>query len=728
MNHKIVTTFLPLLLSLLVMPATLRAKDDISKLKETAATVWAMDMPEFDASTPIPDSIASSSPAVIIARLVDITGSIERRPTPHSVDGYSNINCNKTLTRSMVKILDATAIDHYADFEFGDRLYHDEGVRRLSVDNSFGARIIKPDGSVREVDLSQSLKVGDGKDGDKDANRRIAIPGLEVGDVIDYFYIDNIKFEERNLPVADISLYRAYPTIHFILNGRFDRLLTVEIKPRNGAPAPDKGFLGEHKEERLNTISLKLDNLSGLEKVPYNNYTRTYPEISISMLNNQSCNLFILPSARSAGLHINIPFGAVCRDIAFLTGNYKNDDNVTGRARKMVNEYTKTHPGLTPRQVTDLAWIALCYQSAIDKNLTVDDMISSLLFVDLVKKLKTYPVDNTGIAFFNSRNDKPFNEVTRWTELDYGALVADSVYSLDHVLEFMPGEWPGRFQGEQGAALTGNRLTVDEHIINPVTFKLPALKANANELNHKATATIDIDAGTITLDREVKATGAQKSYYAGFTNMHEWIAEVEELFAIPAGKRYTDNGYDPKLRTEILDEIMLEEGKLIIGTKPTRVNSYEIVDRGLMPGSKGFIMKGNCTIDGLVADAGNDKLLSVGKLFYNTIRFKGDDRQRANANIWRDSPDSYRYSLTVNIPEGFTVTPDALASLSVNVQSKVGQFVTGAKLSDDGRQVSIMMLRRINHSVLPSSMWPEILKVYEAAAAFNEAILPLSKI
>lgn len=705
------------------------AADDLSKLKETADRVWSMDVPEFDAKAAIPDSLTSGKyPAVIIARHVDLEATIEKHVTPHGFEGFSNINHARGLNRFMVKILDKRAVDSYSDFEFGDKASKEDDLRLMTAENTFGARIFKPDGTVRDVDLTESLKIAHGKDGDKEAGRRISIPGLEVGDVLDYFYIHNIDFEERNLPMNDITLPRRYPTMNFVFTGRFDPRLTVEYKARNGAPMPAEGFVGEHREERLNTLTLRATGIPATEDVPYLNVTRTYPELNISILNNLSRNVYILPTARPVGLHADVPFGSICRDIASLIGNYTPNEQSTGKARKMVADYAKAHPGLTPRQTTDLAWVALCYQIALDKNLKADDMVTGALFTDLIRKLKTYPESEVGIAFFNSRNDKPFNEVSRWSELDYGTIAGDSVYTLNTILAFQPGEWPGSYQGEQGAAFKGHRLTIDEKPVIPSVFTLPAPRASLNELNHQATATINPLDGTVSLDRHVQATGAQKSYYIGFTDMNEWLAQVEELFGVPADKRYHDSSYNTAERKAELDKMMLNEGETIIGTRPSSIEDYTITSRGVMPGSGAFEMTSRCSVDGLISDAGEDKLLAVGRLFYDTQRFKGERRERKEAHVWRDSPDSYRYKLTVNIPEGYTVTADALEGLTNNIQTPVGQFYTKASLDGDGRTVTIDMLRRINYAIIPATHWPHMLSIYDAAAAFNEAVLPLKHI
>lgn len=697
--------------------------DELSKQRKIAAKVWEMEPAIFDSKVTVPDILLQNNSAVIIALMVDIEGSIEKFSTPYSRDGLGNSNCCVEISRTMVMILDDKAQEYYTDFEYGELYRKVHGVRLTEVNSEFGARVIKPDGSVVDVDLATALKVGHGKKGNKNESRRIAIPGLEIGDILDYYYMTTIEREEADIPVRNILLGRQYPIMNFVLNGRFDPQLTVEVKARNGASIPVRGR--DNAIDR-NTIKLTANSIPAIDNDRYSNVSRTCPSIDISILNNVSVNVRHLPTARVPGVHTAVPFGIICRDIASVVSNFNIYEKATGEALNMVKGYMKKHPELTDRQVVDIAWVALCCWLALDKKISADDIVAGCLFMDLVRKLKLFDDNDMGLAFYKSRFDKPFDEVSRWTELDYGTLVGDTVYTLSSVLNFAPGEWSGSYQGEKGAVLKGKRSMLDENFI-PELFTLPKLRATANSIEHEATAMIVSEDETISIDCYMKVNGAPKAAYGMFTNQHEWLVEVENLFDIPANKRHKPKSNSDEKRKGFIDNMVIEEAEWAVGTRPKSVESYEILSRGVMPGSKAFELKSKCTLDGLVAERGSAMFVSVGHMFYNTLRINGDARYRTTA-AWLKYPENIKYRLTLNIPVGYRIEEDALKSLSNNILTKVGQFYTTARLNEDGNSIVIDMIKRINIPTIPSKNWEDFLKIEDAAAAFNETVIPLTRI
>lgn len=703
------------LLSICAFPA--------SRSNDVSAKMWQLYPDVFNPSVSIPDSLLQGNSAVIIANMVDINGDVMETNSLYGREGLLNLNRSVRTERTMVKILDEKARDFYSDFEFGEQVSIVSGVQLTEASTDFGARVIKPDGTIKEVDLSEALNVGHGKKGDKDKSRKIAIPGLETGDILDYYYIIKVDREEADLPLITVPYVKRYPTLNFILSGTFNKNLTVEVKPRNDAPLPKRGV---NPVAETNLFNLQLTGLPAYVPAIYSNEARAIPALDVSILHNISKNRRRVPTSRLPGLHTDVPFGAVSRDIAYLIANVAFREQVLAQTQSMVKDYLKTHPDLTNRQIIDLAWIALCYKVGTDKNISADDLVMACLFLDLMEKMKLADESEIGIAFFKSRFSKPFNDVSRFSELDYGTIVGDTVYTLKTVPTFPPGEWPGRYQDEQGAYFYGKRKFIDKQIA-PKVFMLPKPKATANGLTVESTANIDLDDETVDIQSIFKASGSRKSSFASLTDDAEWYAEVEELFAIPENKRYKPEKSHTEKRRDELEKSVKELAEWAVGTQPKKLKSYEILSRGIMPGSGAFELSTDCVLDGLISESGPDLLVKIGKMFYSNPAIKGDERTRIN-DIWLQAPENTRYKLMFNLPEGFTVKEEALKQLSNNVRTKVGQFFTSASLSDGGRVVVVDMIKRINISTIQAKDWGELLAIEDAAAAFNESILPLSKL
>ena len=169
-------------------------------LKKAAKTVWGMDMPQFDPKKELTDTIFDGASAANIA--VYYFTSAERHEMTTLRDGripprewrLGETEC-VFLTRYMVKILDEKGLERHTQFEFQpSEIERIQQIVMFDVNNAFGARIFKPDGRVVEVDMKQALTESTGKKGKEAAQHKIAIPGLEVGDVLDYFYYTELYF------------------------------------------------------------------------------------------------------------------------------------------------------------------------------------------------------------------------------------------------------------------------------------------------------------------------------------------------------------------------------------------------------------------------------------------------------------------------------------------------------------------------------------------------------
>ncbi len=73
-------TFLLSLMLLFVSNINAQVSDKF--LENTAKSVWAMDIPEFNPSTPIPDSLAADNSAVVIARYFGLNGDYDNLFNP----------------------------------------------------------------------------------------------------------------------------------------------------------------------------------------------------------------------------------------------------------------------------------------------------------------------------------------------------------------------------------------------------------------------------------------------------------------------------------------------------------------------------------------------------------------------------------------------------------------------------------------------------------------------
>jgi hypothetical protein len=148
--------------------------------KRIRQEVWAWDKPEFK-NYNVPEQYKDES-AVILAHHEDI--KVESKKIIQLVRvRYTNTD------RRMVKINDKVSLDEYSDLSFKEEIKMQTRFTwgaKNKVTTVVGVRIIKPDGTIKEVDVDESVSVTEGKK-EKESHKKLAIPDLQIGDIIDYF-------------------------------------------------------------------------------------------------------------------------------------------------------------------------------------------------------------------------------------------------------------------------------------------------------------------------------------------------------------------------------------------------------------------------------------------------------------------------------------------------------------------------------------------------------------
>jgi hypothetical protein len=86
-----------------------------------------------------------------------------------------------------------------------------------------GVRIIKPDNSVKEVDMDEAVSVAEGKK-EKGSYKKLAIPDLQVGDIQDYFIREEGRIDYLNISPQTFFLQAniRYYLTRFIVNKSVD--------------------------------------------------------------------------------------------------------------------------------------------------------------------------------------------------------------------------------------------------------------------------------------------------------------------------------------------------------------------------------------------------------------------------------------------------------------------------------------------------------------------------
>lgn len=685
--------------------------------KKAAEKVWSTRNDLFDPKVEISDSLRQGASAVFIADYYNVTANREYYVTPRS---ETNRMRRMRWNRRMVKLYDNKAIEEFSEHEFGNRV-------RLAVewftfggtDSGFGARIHKPDGTMVDVDIKEAIAVTEGKKGKDAVSQKIVIPGLEPGDVLEYFDYSEEWIDDFDLPDVKITPFDNYPVAHLVIEGDFAPELTVEYHAYNGFHKPRTG----PNDKGRNSLSLELSNIETLTDKQFICTARQLPFLRVSTLNNTSAYRYYPRSVRRGGIYGNIAPGTIYKDIKNTLVNVSYDDVIGKKVKKIVGDYLKTHPNIKGHDLIDLYWLAGEYVNKTDDKCNFSDYGVAIMMSDLINKLGISDQTAT-VGFLNSRENVPTNEIMSWRQPDFGMLLGDTMYMETGQRYCMPGQLPGEYQGEEGGTFLGNRKQLSD-LTPPTTFTMPVTKSHENKFDIAGTVILDPDNNKATVNADLTATGASKSIIAPLTDANEWIEAVEKYLEIPEKQRFKDKSYDSEERRKEVEKAW----RRIVGNMicdDAKLDLYSIVQRGVLPGEKDAKLVATATVEDCLSEAGDELLFNVGKFVGNNVRIDGSERNR-QLDVYFNAPHQISYDLVFDIPAGYAVDENSLENLQASINNKYGTYVATAALNDEGK-LELHIRERYKTYVVPVDQWSEVLELFDASSGYNDAVVVLKRV
>lgn len=694
---------------------------DTKFFRKAAEKVWNTRPDLFDPYREIPDSLKEGVSAVIIGEYNYINADYKAFEDMRGVETRSE---SETFTRRMVKLLDSKAVEEFSKHEFGESRKVKARFRKslAEADHAFGARIYKPDGTMTEVDLSKAFVIDEGKKGGskKRSSRIIDIPGLEPGDVLEYFTYQRNMASEIDLSKQRVVLTADYPVLDVVVEGIFDPKLTVEFRGYNGVPKLDTSI----NDSGDFTAWLRGSNIPVLTDKRYVNEIREVPFYDFYILNNTSPYRFYPKYSRGGGLYQDPLPGTIFRDISLglAAANY-DTSTLPGKIRRVIKDYRKAHPEASTEELQDMAWAAANYVNTTDKDQTASDYWLAIMFCDILKKEKL--AETAGVAFVTPTTDVPTNEILNWRQPDFGVLVDGRLYLGNSLDSFLPGELPSIYQGQICASYPGDRSKLWD-ITMPTIITTPDSKPGDNKILINSIVTLGDDNDAMVANNLV-FTGVTKNMSGDFITIGNWMEAMEEYLGIDPSK-----GYKKKAIDEVEYENGLKESaenlydKIYVGDD-AEISNVKVLEFGITPQHPEFKLSFDAKVPDFTSAAGDELIVKIGNIAGDNHRIEGVERERM-VDIEFSAPIQENYDITLNIPDGYEVDEKSMEALATHVQSPIGLFATGAKKSDDGRSVVVSVRSRIQRPRFNIAAWPSVLELTDAKAAFADAVLVLKKV
>lgn len=724
MQSRLSATIAALTLALYAANA---AGPDMKFIKEAANIVWGTPNPVFDPKAELTDSIFDDCSAAFIA----IENVVEGRHKPATSVGNTRIstetryvgeNVVDSYSRKMVKLYDAKAIESFSEFEFDEKIESQNmGYLIYGRKEAFGARIYKPDGRVIDIDMSKALPVTEGKK-NKVTGYKIAIPGLEPGDVLDYFLFLRTDMLGNQRTGKDVSVMMTYPIANYTFRGKFENTLNVEIYTFNDM---GRELFQQSADGENNYLSFNLQNIERFDNPKYCNMARQIPYFRVSVADNRSQLFPTMKSARQGGLYVKVSPVVVMWEIAERFANITLPQGDANKAWGIVKDYMQSHPDAKWEEIADATWLA-CLHTSLESKENYDDWDITALFKDVADKCKfESPVK---LAVSCPRTEVPIMDIGGYDQATPMVMIGKRAYYLNANTVYMPGEISGPYQGEQAYTFSGSRNRLFENRdTNMELITLPDSKYNQNTETTDVFASIDLDNNDrVNFSYTNKATGALKDVGSSFLTRSD-ITEMAEDYLNIADKKRSKRKFDKLAIDDDRREALEKMPEFDLDLESCKVDSVAILNPGFLPGNAAFEYEIQGSTEGLVTRAGDDLLLKIGNLAGVAGYTKVDRDKPREIDIYAKMPYNHRYNLTIDVPEGYSFDPASLEQLQTNVVNLCGSFFTQATYDADSRKITIITNFRNNRRYYPLQVWDSFLDLRDAGVAFADTTLVFTK-
>ncbi len=684
----------------------------------------------------------------------NVTEIPEKWKNESAVIIYKNVNYDyhkfgknvtyKNSVRKRIKLLDKVAVEEFSEFSFEKRFVSTKGRITYSkaAENIVGVKIIKADGKEIEIDVNEIAVVVDGE-------TKIAIPNLEVGDIIDYYFYQIEPFKSKTevgFDPVETTLSEEYPIIDFRLFFETENDFFINFNSFNGAP--------------------------GLEQLPNDSKSLRQYELVANNIEKSEYIRWYYPLVEEPSYKFQV----------FFARSGKFEDRATAFLPENESEIKKS---VSKDEILDL------YDSRFQPTGKLGDVISFfrnhtfdtdadkveavyyyMRHYYLTRFIESFYVDQADLMFnpyvyygdpVFIQNDKQF--VTHFTaflkrnDIDYDIVIAKRRYdgNIDKLLieknvyvlikvntdpviyaEFFGpytsiNEYSPLIEGTDVYLLSSSKKTKIDQIEKD---KIP----NSTHRNNIAKKVVNISLN----DSFTGVSIMQQSSYIGhqkggqqldrllfYDYVYEDYAKYKTKSFIEKVKRKKDkekvgpelNALIEKLKDNQKKKFE-ELAKNDFEFEAVEDYSFEINETGRFGLDSAFIYTENFNVENvLVKKAGPNYIFEIGKLIGGQYNPEEKFRKR-KGNIHRNYPISYDYEIRFKFPEGYTVT--GIDKLNKHIDNNTGAFISTAEII--ANELIIKTSKQYKHNYESNSNWESMLEFIDEAYEFTNQKILLKKI
>ena len=703
-----------LLVQLFTLSVNADEKADYLKLaQKVRQEVWSSTPADFQKRT-VPDRYKNAS-AVILSYYRELSTDYYRKATADLVLNLRltrQIDCTD-MERMLIQINDKKALKDYSEFTFKTKSRKWTWGYHHKTQTVLGIRVIKKNGNVQEVSLDDYVDVKEGKN-DKDLSQKIAVPGLEVGDCIDVFSLDQIDTQEQQLDPFYFVLRQDEPVLYTKVHCVLDQSLATVYRTMNGAP----DFTQTTDKDKNAVLDMVMDKPMDAESSIWYNPLEQSPFIEMYITPTKAKVAVVENAMRQKGVRGNPDVTPILQDDWKLL---KSNVSKGG--------YSPAGLPSTYKSV---------FKSAKKEGMSAEEKADRIYSFEYVSGGASQRVFNTVANYLR----KLGVEIEMGITTPFGALPVDKLINYNSTswffrlkgtdVYYFPGTYP-KVASEIPYIYQGRKAYMQD---SEEQITIPVSQAEDNK--SVTDMVVKLDGTKLDISRKVTYSGEQKMYGQSLVSPDNTLFGSSQLEAYWRYLKYDDKdpyscytkkesaelkGAFNEFRKNAIDPFKAEISSYHDGD-PVQVGDYGVDCVGIRRDSSNFVYHVDYVMDGMVKRAGNNYLLSVGKLIGSSLKLEGKDRERID-DVWRKMAFVDEWNIEIPLPQGYKVSAEALKKIETSVANECGEFTVKATAGNES--VKVYVRKCFAHRVEPVSNWSKLLALVDACSAFADKQMVIAK-
>lgn len=707
--------FFLLMMQLVCLSVKADNKADYLKLaQKVRQEVWDNTPVDFKKRA-VPEKFKKES-AVILSYYKELSTDYYRKATTELfISGRltRQIDC-EDMERMLIQINDKKALKDYSEFSFLTKSKKWLGGYHHTTNTILGIRVLKKDGTVQVVDFDDYVDVKEGKKG-KELSQKIAVPGLEIGDCIDVFSLDQIDTQEQQLDPFVFFLRQSEPVLYSRIHCVLDQSLATVYRSMNGAPE----FKQTTDKDKNAVLDLTMDQPVDAEPSVWYNSTVQSPYIMMFITPTKTKTVIVEKAMRQKGVRANPDVTPILQDDWKLMKTYVSKNGyspigLSGKYTRVFKALKKADLSAEEKADRIASFEYTCAGTSQESFNVVPNYLRKLgveLEMGITTPLGALPVDQ--LINYNS---------TTW----FFRLKGTDLYYFPGVYPKVASEIPFIYQGRKAYMQDAE-----------APFEIPVSKASDNRSVVSVKASLD---GTkMNISRRVVYSGEQKMFGQSVCSPEVSLYGPDHLEAYWRYLKYDDSdpycvfpkkdasnikaAFAEYKQKEQADQFK-EEVTGYHESDPVKVSGYGVDCVGIRKDSADLVYHVDYEMEGLVKRAGSSMMLAVGKLIGEQMKLEGNDRIRKD-RIWRKMAFADEWNIEVALPKGYQASAESLKKLNITVSNDCGEFAV--KASAGAGKIIVHVSKSFLHREEPVANWDKVLKLVDACSAFNEKQVVITK-